>query len=220
MPVGDYLYPLVGTRGTITSRIGARKSPGGIGSTNHAGYDIAAPIGTGVIAPVSGTVLSAGRGGGYGNLVQIRDDAGNLLKFGHLSAIDVKAGQTVTAGQRIGAVGSTGNSTGPHLHYEGRDSKGNVIDLLKKGSNLVSTGAAILGVGATGPLAPIAAGAGLLGLGGGTSWLEDIKNWLKESDFFKRLAIGLFGLIVLIAAFYLMKETVDNKMTLVTTGNV
>lgn len=104
--------------GTITSRFGGRTSPGGIGSTNHKGLDIAAKKGTSIKAAASGTVKFAGYKGSLGKLVII--DNGNSVQtyYGHCSEIYVEAGQKVEAGETIAAVGSTGAATGPHLHFE------------------------------------------------------------------------------------------------------
>lgn len=110
------LYPLIGTAGTISDYFGQRESPGGIGSTNHQGLDIAAPEGTPIDAVLGGLVTIAGDYGGYGNAVQIDHGNGVQTLYGHMSTVGVSPGQQVTAGQIIGAVGSTGNSTGPHLH--------------------------------------------------------------------------------------------------------
>lgn len=87
-------------------------------STNHEGLDFAAPIGTPAVAAMSGVVVSAGVLGGYGNQVLVQHADGLQTRYGHLSQIAVRVGQVVTAGERIGAVGNTGVSTGPHLHFE------------------------------------------------------------------------------------------------------
>lgn len=85
----------------------------------HAGKDLAAPEGTPVVAALSGTVLSSGLAGGYGIAVEIEhDQPRRRTLYGHLSEIYVKGGQTVRQGDVIGRVGSTGLSTGPHLHFE------------------------------------------------------------------------------------------------------
>ena len=104
--------------GTITSRFGGRRSPGGIGSTNHKGLDIAAKAGTTIKAAASGTVKFAGYKGSLGNLVIIDHGNGMQTYYGHSSKIYVKKGQKVQAGEKIAAVGSTGAATGPHLHFE------------------------------------------------------------------------------------------------------
>lgn len=112
------VYPLIGTMGDLTSVFGYRSAAetNGIGSTNHGGIDLAAPTGTPIAAVLGGMVTIAGDYGGYGNAVQIDHGNGIETLYGHMSSIAVTAGQQVTAGQTIGAVGSTGNSTGPHLH--------------------------------------------------------------------------------------------------------
>jgi murein DD-endopeptidase MepM/ murein hydrolase activator NlpD len=84
----------------------------------HAGVDMAGPHGSMIVAAGAGLVVTAGPAGGYGNAVLIDHGNGYLTHYGHLSAITVQAGQRVAAGQQIGAEGSTGHSTGPHLHFE------------------------------------------------------------------------------------------------------
>ena len=101
----------------ITSYFGGRESPGGIGSTNHGGIDIGAAMGTPIYAALPGTVTLAGWNGGYGNCVIIDHGGGMQTLYGHMSAVGTTAGQNVLPGQVIGFVGSTGNSTGPHLHF-------------------------------------------------------------------------------------------------------
>lgn len=86
----------------------------------HEGIDLAAPIGTPVHAPGEGTVIFAGWQSGYGNLIKIQHALGTETRYGHLSRIHVKVGQKVSRGDKIGAIGNTGRSTGPHLHYEVR----------------------------------------------------------------------------------------------------
>ncbi|MGW0085292.1 transglycosylase family protein [Streptomyces sp. NPDC003393] len=90
----------------------------------HTGVDFAVPTGTSVHAAGAGRVVDAGWGGAYGYQVVIRHADGRYTQYGHLSAISVRAGQTVTAGQRIGRSGATGNVTGPHLHFEVRTGPG------------------------------------------------------------------------------------------------
>ncbi|WP_315307443.1 murein hydrolase activator EnvC family protein [Pseudoramibacter alactolyticus] len=101
----------------ITSGFGSRKSPGGIGSTNHQGIDIGAGQGAPIYASASGTVIFAGTSGGYGNCVMINHGNGVTTLYGHQSRIAVSKGQRVNQGDVIGYVGSTGHSTGPHLHF-------------------------------------------------------------------------------------------------------
>ena len=86
----------------------------------HTGLDMRGDTGEPVHATANGKVTIAGREGGYGNMVEIDHGNGFSTRFGHLSAIDVKVGQTVRTGQVVGKIGSTGRSTGPHLHYETR----------------------------------------------------------------------------------------------------
>lgn len=111
-------YPLIGTLGELTSYFGPRPASdtNGIGSTNHGGIDLAASTGTPIAALASGLVTIAGWYGGYGNAVQIDHGNGMSSLYGHMSSVGVSVGQQVGTGQTIGAVGSTGNSTGPHLH--------------------------------------------------------------------------------------------------------
>ena len=105
---------------TMSSGYGYRRDPV-YGSTKfHAGLDFAAKTGTPVFATADGTVESAGRESGYGNCIDITHGYNYLTRYAHLSEIMVKAGQQVKRGEMIGKVGSTGKSTGPHLHYEVR----------------------------------------------------------------------------------------------------
>ncbi|NXY99550.1 M23 family metallopeptidase, partial [Streptomyces sp. BR123] len=87
-------------------------------SGHHTGVDFIASSGTTVKAVGAGTVVSAGWGGAYGNEVIIRHADGKYSQYGHLSRLSVSVGQSVSGGQAIGLSGSTGNSTGPHLHFE------------------------------------------------------------------------------------------------------
>lgn len=112
--------PNFGGQFRMTSGFGPRSSPGGIGSTNHRGVDFAAPMGTPIRAQAGGMVNFAGVQGGYGNIVRITGAGGLEYLYAHNSANLVRQGQMVSPGQIIGLVGSTGNSTGPHVHYEVR----------------------------------------------------------------------------------------------------
>lgn len=107
-------------KGEISSGYGFRNSPGGIGSTYHEGIDIASDYGVPVEATASGTVTQAGWVDGYGYLVEIKHDGGIVTRYGHNSALLVTVGQQVEQGTVVALVGSTGNSTGPHCHYEVR----------------------------------------------------------------------------------------------------
>ncbi len=101
--------------GVISSRFGARST---IRSSAHTGLDIATSTGTPVVAAASGTVTFSGWKGSYGYLMVITHSNGVQTYYGHCSKLYYSAGATVSQGQTIAAVGSTGNSTGPHLHFE------------------------------------------------------------------------------------------------------
>lgn len=91
-------------------------------SGSHSGVDFRAASGSPVVAVGAGTVVEAGWAGAYGNNIVIKMKDGSYTQYGHLSSIGVSVGQRVTPGQQIGLSGSTGNSTGPHLHFEVRTS--------------------------------------------------------------------------------------------------
>jgi murein DD-endopeptidase MepM/ murein hydrolase activator NlpD len=93
----------------------------------HTGIDLRGEIGEPVHATAAGKITIAGRDGGYGNMIEINHGNGLSTRYGHLSEIDVKVGQFVRIGEVIGKIGSTGRSTGPHLHYETRI-KGEAVD--------------------------------------------------------------------------------------------
>ena len=106
-------------QGKINNEFGFRRSPfGGRMYEFHAGLDIDGERGDAVYAPATGTVTEAGWKGGYGQMIEIDHGNGLVTRYGHLSRIEVEAGQPISRGQVIGLVGSTGRSTGPHLHYE------------------------------------------------------------------------------------------------------
>lgn len=113
--------------GRISSGFGMRQHPLTGGWRFHAGIDLAAAYGTPVKAPADGTVRSAGWAGGYGQLVVLRHAGGVETRYGHLSRLTVAAGESVRKGDLVGYVGSTGASTGPHLHFETRQN-GRPID--------------------------------------------------------------------------------------------
>lgn len=105
-----YIWP---AQGVFTSGYGWRWG------RMHRGIDVAAPVGTPVVASASGVVISAGwNSGGYGNLVEIRHSDGTLTRYAHNNRLLVRAGQQVRQGQQIAEMGSTGYSTGPHVHFE------------------------------------------------------------------------------------------------------
>jgi len=105
----------------FTSGYGVRSDPFGRGAAMHGGIDLAGPYGTPIYATADGTVGRAGwNSGGYGNLVELDHGRGIQTRYGHLSQILVQSGQQVKRGQLIARMGSTGRSTGSHLHYEVR----------------------------------------------------------------------------------------------------
>jgi murein DD-endopeptidase MepM/ murein hydrolase activator NlpD len=107
--------------GTLEGGFGGRRNPfGGPGYEFHSGQDIEAPWGAPVIAGASGRVSFVGWQNGYGQLVVVDHGGGLTTRYGHLSHIDVELNQTVSRAELLGKVGSTGRSTGPHLHYEVR----------------------------------------------------------------------------------------------------
>ncbi|MFQ5735887.1 MAG: M23 family metallopeptidase [Thermodesulfobacteriota bacterium] len=105
-------------RGWVTSTYGKRISPFTGRPQKHKGLDIANRVGTPVIAPANGIVVKAGRNGGLGKSLVISHGYGVKTRYGHLSKIFVKVGQRIKRGDKIAAMGNTGRSTGPHLHYE------------------------------------------------------------------------------------------------------
>ena len=104
----------------MSSPFGMRMDPFVKGPAIHTGIDMRGDSGDPVRATANGTVTTAGVNGGYGKMVEIDHGNGLSTRYGHLSAIDVTVGQVVRLGQTIGKIGSTGRSTGPHLHYETR----------------------------------------------------------------------------------------------------
>lgn len=106
------------TEGWITSPFGGRNSPFTGRRDFHKGIDISAPRGSHIYAPAKGTVTFSGNDGAYGNCVTILHGNGVTTRYGHMQRTNVKQGQVVNRGDIIGFVGSTGRSTGPHLHYE------------------------------------------------------------------------------------------------------
>jgi len=105
--------------GKINNEFGFRRNPfGGRTYEFHPGMDIDGERGDQVVAPGNGTVVKAAWTGGYGNMIEIDHGKGLTTRYGHLSKIEVNEGDTVTRGELIGLIGSTGRSTGPHLHFE------------------------------------------------------------------------------------------------------
>ena len=125
----------------FTSGYGIRSDPFRGGAAKHAGIDLAAPMGTPIYATADGIVTDAGyNNGGYGNLIKVDHGRGIETRYGHLSHIGVTAGQHIVRGQLIGRMGSTGRSTGSHLHYEVRiDGRAvNPIPFMKSNDYLVA----------------------------------------------------------------------------------
>lgn len=115
-PLSTFVYPITGPR--LSSKFGVRRHPVIQTIRHHSGVDLAAPEGSSIRAIATGTVVFADPYGGYGRLVVIQHAGGITSHYGHCSTIKVKPGQKVKAGQLIALVGSTGITTGPHLHFE------------------------------------------------------------------------------------------------------
>jgi murein DD-endopeptidase MepM/ murein hydrolase activator NlpD len=125
----------------LASAFGVRQDPFTGSPAMHTGVDLHGEPGEPVRASADGTVTAAGWSGGYGRVVDIDHGNGLSTRYGHLSAIDVRVGQSIRGGQILGKVGSTGRSTGPHLHYETRV-RGEAVDpqrFLRAGARLDST---------------------------------------------------------------------------------
>ena len=125
----DFARAMPLTSARLTSRFGMRFDPLAGGSRMHSGVDLAAAEGSPVIVPQDGIVSFSSWSGGYGLLVSVEHASGIQTRFAHLSRVMVRPGQRVQKGQVLGLVGSTGRSTGPHLHYEVRH-RGRAIDPL------------------------------------------------------------------------------------------
>ena len=129
---GGYIWPTDSKY--ITSTVGGRESPGGIGSTNHKGTDIGR---VGYTSPIyaakAGTVIVSQYSSAYGHYIVISHGSGNTTLYAHLSSRKVNVGDVVKQGQTIGISGSTGNSTGPHLHFEVMEN-GEIINPLSHGA--------------------------------------------------------------------------------------
>jgi len=106
------------TKGWLSSRFGYRISPFTQRKEMHKGIDISTRLNTPVVAPADGVVIKTGWNGSFGKMISIRHGNGYVTKYAHLNKILVKKGQAVKRGDKIGLVGKTGRSTGPHLHYE------------------------------------------------------------------------------------------------------
>ncbi len=127
-PAQAVVFPIMAPK--LSSGYGDRKHPVYRSTRHHNGVDLAAPENSHVRAIASGTVVFADHYAGFGKLVTIKHKAGYSSLYGHLSEIRVNPGDRIKAGDILGRVGSTGNVTGPHLHFEWRR-KGAPIDPLK-----------------------------------------------------------------------------------------
>jgi len=128
--VSNFVWP---AQGLLTSRFGWRWG------RIHQGIDIAAPVGTPIWAAAPGVIdYASWNSGGYGNMIDIKHSDGTITRYAHLSAIYVKAGQAVDQSQVIAAMGSTGNSTGPHLHFEIRPNGRSAINPMNLLASVVS----------------------------------------------------------------------------------
>jgi murein DD-endopeptidase MepM/ murein hydrolase activator NlpD len=125
----------------MASPFGVRTDPFTGSPAMHTGLDLHAESGEPVHTTADGTITSAGWSGGYGRMVEVNHGNGLATRYGHLSAIDVHVGQTVKIGQIVGRAGTTGRSTGPHLHYETRV-RGEAVDpqkFLRAGQRLAGS---------------------------------------------------------------------------------
>ncbi|MCM8558498.1 M23 family metallopeptidase [Sphingomicrobium sediminis] len=132
MPVND---------ARLTSSYGTRRDPFRGRRSNHKGIDLAGPVGTPILSTADGRVVRAGwNSGGYGNLIEIDHGNGITTRYAHLSKVQVKRGDRVLRGEQIGKMGSTGRSTGSHLHYEVRiDGRAvNPIPFMESGDYLLA----------------------------------------------------------------------------------
>lgn len=109
------IYPI---RGLMGNGFGWRRDPFTGMRDFHQGLDVVAPLGTKVVSPADGIVTRVGPSGGFGNSVFVSHGYGIMTRYGHLQSFNVRVGQRVKRGDVIGTVGTTGRSTGPHLHYE------------------------------------------------------------------------------------------------------
>lgn len=128
----------------VNSAFGIRRLPGQA-ARRHEGVDIAAPMGTSVRVAAEGRVLRTGYdAGGYGRFIEVRHPNGMSTLYGHLSRVDVATGDSLSSGERIGLVGSTGRSTGPHLHFEVRrgDRQVNPVKVMGHAFEMVVSAAA------------------------------------------------------------------------------
>ena len=138
---------------SVNSGFGVRSDPFRGGRAMHSGVDIPGPVGTAIYATADGVVGRTGWVGGYGNLIELEHGKGIQTRYGHLSSISVTPGSRVKRGQLIGLMGSTGRSTGSHLHYEVRiDGRAvNPIPFLRTSDYLLAMQKRVNGVALGGP---------------------------------------------------------------------
>ncbi len=209
--MSSYVFPVLGG-GSITSGFGQRRSG------DHRGIDIGGATGTPIVATTGGQrVTKAYTSNTYGNVVYTVDQNSVERRYAHLNGYNVKSGDVLGAGQQLGTLGSTGRSSGPHLHYEERDRNGKAINpasLLSKAKALVSSDVARAGLAAaTGGASEAVFGVtDGLGITGSASWLDQFKSWLADSGFFQRLALAAVALILIVSAFYLLKSNAVSGM--------
>jgi murein DD-endopeptidase MepM/ murein hydrolase activator NlpD len=130
--------------GIVTSNVGWRHDPIDGTIRHHNGVDISVPTGTKVKAIAAGKIVESGPHGGYGNLVAIKHGDGTLSMYGHNSRLEVRVGDQVEAGQTVALSGSTGRSTGPHLHFELWKNGDNVTEAyLKNGAGIAEVAGGI-----------------------------------------------------------------------------
>jgi murein DD-endopeptidase MepM/ murein hydrolase activator NlpD len=209
----DWTFPVLFDGAQVSSGIGPRSAPVAGASTNHRGIDIAAPRGSPVVAPTDLQVTYAGTARGYGNVIYANDASGNQYRFAHLDSFGVGAGDTISQGGYLGGVGSTGNSSGNHLHFEVRDRAGNLLrnvteQVVSRGRRLVSgaLGDAVNTVLKSNPVtAPFAIGADILGVnpfgggdGCGLNPVCHLQKWFEETDFVARFALFVLAVILII----------------------
>lgn len=133
----DFLTQALGMEDArFTSGFGNRRDPFTGALKGHTGVDWAAPAGTAVRTPLAGRVISAEWNGGYGNAVEVQHNNGLITRYAHLSGYNVREGDTVEAGAVIGGVGTTGRSTGNHLHFE-TILNGRIVDPLGEGADAI-----------------------------------------------------------------------------------
>lgn len=219
----------------ISSMAGNRVHPVTGQNHYHSGIDIAAPGGSPVVAPTDLTVVRSYYSQTGGNTVVGVDDAGNSHTFMHLSARQANVGDNLSAGMQLGKVGSTGRSTGNHLHYSIKDRAGNLLtdatngikNALRKEAGkavdaLIPTKEKLINFAKSAAKCggnPACMGADLLGdtlgIGGGGDGcgtfdiICKLKKWLSESEFVERMALYIIGTIFIIAAFLMLTRGIN-----------